>query len=451
VLISVAPLVLLAVLGAAPRVDLDPAVLVVKLGSADPSDRAAATESLRVLGRKALPNLQEAMKADDNTLRERAAAVWETIERELMTRPSMVRLESHRRSTESVLQDLETQTGLRFQPDGASFRPKPGSLKEEAPISIWLALDRLGFRAIDHWNLGDGKFPVLNLLYDPVYAFNSISGPFRMSLLGLHWHRDRQLIRGPWVRIDRFGQRIKVPSEELKGETVTYYGRLHVMVEPRMWFTEEAPARLTEASDDLGQSLVPDAAGLETKLSEGAHFAFNGGRGVTEVGTEFRLRSTEKPGQFARLRGVVPVMLHMRRPEPMLVIPLKGAAGKTFSCADADFTIRRVSDSPMTSATTVSMTVSLNVARADLSENRDPELIRSRLQVMGAHQLELINAEGIVVADSTGSGGSDSDSPSLYHWNINTFQNGRATHLRYFSMFRVKYDAAFDFQDVPLP
>ena len=34
---------------------------------------------------------------------------------------------------------------------------------------------------------------------------------------------------------------------------------------------------------------------------------------------------------------------------------------------------------------------------------------------------------------------------------IYTYQKGRATHLRYFGMLRVRTEAAFDFRDVPLP
>src|SRR5262249_42379674 len=156
-----------------------------------------------------------------------------------------------------------------------------------------------------------------------------------------------------------FGQRINVPSGDLKGESVTFYGGLEVIVEPRMWFTQEAPARITEASDDLGQSLVPEASDLSTRNSDNAHFAFRPGSGVAQVTTDSRLRPVEHLGRVARIRGVVPVMLHVRRPEPTLVIPLADAAGKTFGCDDAEFAIEKVNDSP--TATNVSMTVRLNV------------------------------------------------------------------------------------------
>jgi hypothetical protein len=445
---SIAPLVLFAAMAAAPAAEPNPTALVAKLGSAEPAERAAATESLKALGRGALPALQHAMRAGDAGVRERASALWETIQRDLMTRPSLVRLDGRDRPLANVLGDLEVQTGLTLRLD-QSVRGRLVALREPAPVAFWTALERLGLWGIYYHNPGEGQFPRLELREAPAPAFTSTAGPFRVSLRGLHLHRDRQLIRGPWVRSDRFGQRINVPSEDLKGEAVTFFGGLEVMVEPRMWFTQEAPARLIEASDDLGQSLVPDAADLATRLNDNAHFAFYPGSGVAQSWTEFRLRPTDHPGRVARLRGVVPVMLHLRRPEPTLVIPLAAAAGKTFRCDDAEFTIQTVNDSP--TATNVAMTVRLNLDKADLPANADGELITSRLLVMGEHQLQLTDAAGTVLAYSTSSGSGGGSTPSVHNWTIHTFRNGRATHLRYSSMLRVRSEAAFNFRDVPLP
>jgi hypothetical protein len=98
------------------------------------------------------------------------------------------------------------------------------------------------------------------------------------------------------------------------------------------------------------------------------------------------------------------------------------------------------------------MTVRLNVDKADPPANPDGELITSRLQVMGEHQIQLTDAAGTVLAYSTGGGyGGGSNDPSVFHWTIGTFRNGRATHLRYYGMLRVRFEAAFDFRDVPLP
>jgi hypothetical protein len=448
---SIVPLVLFAAMAAAPAAfaEPDPTMLVAKLGSAEPAERAAATESLKALGRVALSALQHAMKDGEAGIRERASALWETIQRDLMTRPSMVRIDGENRPLSAVLRDLETQTGLTLRREPSS-PDRPVVPHEPATVSFWTALERLGLGGVYYQNPGEGRFPILSFRKDPAPAFTSTAGPFRVSLRGLHLHRDRQLIRGPWVQIDRSGQRIYVPSEELEGETVTFFGGIAVMVEPRMWFTQEAPARLIEASDDLGQSLVPEAAGLPTTHSDNAHFAWRGSSGVAQVWTEFRLRPVDHLGRVARLRGVVPVMLHVRRPEPTLVIPLAGAAGKTFRCDDAEFTIGTVNDSP--TATNVSMTVRLNLDKADLPANADGGLIATRLQVMGEHQLQLTDAAGKVLAYSISSGSGGGSTPSVHNWTMGTFPwRGRATQLRYYSMVRVRSEAAFDFRDVPLP
>jgi hypothetical protein len=191
---SIAPLVLLAAMAAAAAERPDPTALVAKLGSAEPAERAEASQSLRALCRDALPALQAAMRAGDAGVRERASALWETIQRDLMTRPSPVRLVGPDRPITGVLADFEAQTGLRSEHDPAS-PDRLVTLREPAPVPFWTALERLGLGGIHYQNLGDGKFPRLYLRDVSSPAFTSTSGPFQVSLTGLHLHRDRQLIR----------------------------------------------------------------------------------------------------------------------------------------------------------------------------------------------------------------------------------------------------------------
>ncbi len=123
----IAPLVLVAALAAVRAADDDPTALVAKLGSADSAERAAATESLKALGRAALPALEKAMKADDANVRKRVSALWETIERDLMTRPSLVQLDGHGRPMGVVLEDVERQTGMTLQRDQSGPEPRRDS------------------------------------------------------------------------------------------------------------------------------------------------------------------------------------------------------------------------------------------------------------------------------------------------------------------------------------
>ncbi len=443
----IVPLVVLAVLEAAPQAGPDSTALVAKLGSAEATERASAAESLKALGREAIPALEKAMKAGDPGWLEHAAALWEAIERDLMGRASTVRLEDLGRPRAAILPGLEKQTGLALHLDQGAQQGQVAS-PGPATVPFWDALERLGLRGVYHQNPGEGKPTRLELRNDPTYQIISNSGAFRVSLTGLHLHRDNQLMPAPWVRIDGNGQRINVRSDDIKVEPVTFFGGLEVMVEPRMWFTQEAPARILEAVDDLGQSLVPEDAGPDKRPGANARSAFHAGSGVTQSFAQFRLRPVEKLGRSARLRGVVPVMLHIRRPEPSLVIPLAGAAGKTFHCDDAEVTIRTVNDSPR--ATNVWLTAKLNLDRADLADKADTVLVTSRLLVMSHHQFQLTDADGKVLADSVSSGSTDGRNPT-YQATMSTRQKGRATHFRYYGVLRVRSDAAFDFHDVPLP
>ena len=226
---SIAPLFLLFALGA----DRDPRLqLVAKLGSAEPAVQAAASESLKALGVAAIPALERAISASDTELGKRASALWDTIQRELMARPSMVRLDKQYQTIEDVLEDLAKQTGMSMRMT-SNHRNQAAAVHEPAPITFWTAINRLGIKSLMLGGGEHGKFPSLEFQVEPHWQFVSAIGLFRVALTGLHLHRDRQLIRGPWVRLDRFQQRVDVGGEDLGGDTVTYYGGLEVTVEPR--------------------------------------------------------------------------------------------------------------------------------------------------------------------------------------------------------------------------
>ena len=84
---TIAPLILYAAMAAAPAEGPDPVALVAKLASAEPAERTSASESLRALGRGALPALRDAMKAGDAAVRKRASTLWESIQRDLVNAP----------------------------------------------------------------------------------------------------------------------------------------------------------------------------------------------------------------------------------------------------------------------------------------------------------------------------------------------------------------------------
>ena len=135
--------------------------------------------------------------------------------------------------------------------------------------------------------------------------------------------------------------------------------------------------RTTSANRSCPTSPDPKPARAATRISP-----LCSGAGVTQVITEFRLKPTAQSGRLARLRRMIPVMLHHREPEPAFVIPLAGAAGKTFPCSEVELTIQ--SAQTVRNGTLVACSAKLDVAKADLPDHPGAWLIMGRLNMVGA-------------------------------------------------------------------
>ena len=195
---SVAPLVLIATLAGVSAAEPDPTALVAKLGSADPAKRAEAAGALVALGREALPALRKARVATDCELRERASSLWDTIQRGLLTRPSLVRLGYENRPLADALEDLQKQTGLTLRAGQSAGLPQVVNDRDPAPVPFWEAVDRLGRaghvrhdpgpRRDDHGN--DPRASAIRLVDGDPPASTTYSGPLRIHLFATHRHRD---------------------------------------------------------------------------------------------------------------------------------------------------------------------------------------------------------------------------------------------------------------------
>jgi hypothetical protein len=369
-----ARLLLLVLIGQTTESPSDPAALVEKLGSARYAEREAA-KALENFGSKALPALRAALKSKDPEVRTRARALINKIEGNLLTQETLVRLDFNDVTPEEIAKSLSQQAGfevrLSFQGPQAGKRV---TLRDSKPVPFWSAIDRLCESAQltcqpqNSFMPGQAGAPWgLNLSYqfDPLTPPTCHHGPFRISVVNLsyqsniNFHMSAQTMlaqmragaRGMDLALRKDAGRplepthtgARGPAAQADGEkrgkaparSVQFAAHLQIVPEPRMALSSVGSLELLEAIDDLGNSLLPASRGEETAL---------GRRGMTgpmdmmafSMPATFmahvtaELHRPDTPGQvIKKLRGTVEVSVSARRSNP-LVIPLEGAAGKTF-------------------------------------------------------------------------------------------------------------------------
>ncbi len=424
----------------------DAASLVARLGSGSVADREESTKALEAMGREALPALEAAMRSSDPEVRSRVLSVWDRIQKGLVVRPTMVRIDGGGRPLTEVVHSIGKQGG--FSLECSRQGPEhPVNARETLPIPFWEAVDRLGlvgghFRIT---NPGGSHFPTLDLGGSESGHWSTRSGPFRIKLKGLHGHRDRSLIAGPWLRIDEINQRIPISRTDKEREA-RFFIELGMMIEPRMWFTQEGPARAIEAVDDLGQTFVR----RDAKRVEADHSLFYNGGGVTEGQVQLDLAMPDKPGRsIVRLRGSIPVALQVRRPVPDLEIALPAPKDQAFAHEDGVFTMREFRDDDQ--GTLINVDVRINLDRFELPADHDGEVVSSRLRCLADHQVEIVDADGHVLAD-TGGGSSSPDGNGRMSFMVwKRWSKTRPARIRYYRMVRAFTDVSFEFRNIPLP
>ena len=420
----------------------DPAALVAQLGSDRPGEREAAVRALEELGREALAPLRAACADPNPEIRARAAELWSTIAKRLMVEPTMVRVDLDGRSPEQAIAAIQKQSGLSL-----GFIQAPPqraiTLRESAPLTFWQAVDRLGY-AIFTFQLESPGEQNVKLVFDARRERAPVanSGPFQVELTALRDHRTRSFAGFPWVKVDEANQRI--PIRRADPESMSrFYADLLVRVEPRMRFFQEAPARATEAVDDLGQTLVPPTV-------DDTLYPFHAYQGEHQWRMELGLRLPVHPGRtIQRLVGTVPLIVEMRRPEPALIVPLAGAEGKTFETGEITITELRVTEDAR--ATHVYTRLHLNLDRADLPSHHRDQAISTRLGDVVNQQTEITDASGKVLSQG-GGGNWGQENRAQQHFVIQKGPNAaRPAQLRYYSMLRVRHDLTFRFDNIPMP
>lgn len=448
-----AKLALLVLLGQVPATD--PSALVAQLGSGRYAQRQAAAAALEQLGRRSLPVLRAAKDDKDAEVRSRAQALISKIEGALLTQPTMLSLDYQERPLAEIVKSFSDQSGIRmaiFPEQSPALQQKRVTLHETGPMPFWKALDRLCEVGQLQYNFGlhampNTREPVLPLFAGAGRPAGPMcdTGPFRVNLMGIHYQRNVSFLstavphRGAIAPIAAGEERFSPAYNE------QFYAQLQVAAEPRLSLSQHAQLKLTEAVDNLDQSL------LIPPNSNGTVQRFSGYFGLTTGSTlhlQAPLRRPSQPGQkIKRLRGVLPVLVSTRKPDP-LVVPLSGSAGKSFQNEEVTLGVQEIRVNPSTRQTSIELSLKTNPGPVG------SEPVGAFLPTGAVHRQDT-NQQQIEVVDSQGRPipwyHSNDGESSRMTLTLTPHDQGAPAEIRYYGMVRALSEVSFEFTDIPLP
>jgi hypothetical protein len=443
----------------------DPSALVAQLGADRYSDREAAAEALARLGRLALPALRDNRLAADLEIRTRTQNLIRKIEGALLIEPTRVRLDFDDLPLNDVIQALNRQVGFRISlyPENLPrWKSERLTIHRSGLIEFWQAVDQLCDLADLQYN------PILQGYAghrEPIFTFTAAAvrtatpnfdfGPFRVSLLGLHYQRDVSFAGGNMLTIEqragngRPARRVPhEPAHPTPVLSVQFTAQLQVAGEPRLSVQQTASPHVVEAVDDRGNSLIPPA-------NENPAFnRFSGYFGVVSGPVMQVQASLNRPVDagtiIKKLRGVIPVTVSSRQPDP-LVVSLPDSAGKTFGGDDLQITVHSIRGLPNNRQTAIELSVKAPDDRATATENSNPDGFNPMMPRLNVQQLpiEILDARGQLVPWFQSS--YDAETAHVVLTLPVPLQGAPLKELRYYTLNRANTGIPFEFTNVPMP
>lgn len=425
--------------------DLAPDELIQRLDSTDRVVREEAARSLEEgdeATRSALSTAHE--RAADPALRERLSRLLDRLETRLLDRPTVMALDLAERTLDDAIAALSARSAVPLRLDDAALGQRPITVRTSAPLPFFEALDtvgRVGHVRHDPSPRPTGRTPTepaLVLIDGEPPVVTAYSGPLRIHVLEVLWQRALN-----------FRSHSAPFTSEAQARNAPMTVVLQAFAEPGRFVDPDGVPRVEGKDDQGGVLAMPSRAAVLSVLTDRQpvvsgglslvqwHVALTGAPAANVAAT----RPTS--GTIRELRGVLPVILSRRRPDP-LVIPLADAAHKTFRHGGAVVQVTGVSTSGITL-----------VLRNDEEEpparkgdgppvptaKDDPltELVRNRI--------EFEDADGKLLSWSHNPPFASPQSELRLTARI----RGKAARLRVYRLYRLATALRFRFADVPVP
>jgi len=447
---TVASLAVLVLFGQVPATD--PFDLIAQLGAPQYAERNAASATLERLGRRALPALRAAREQRDPEVRSRAASLLAKIEGALLTQPSLVTLDFQDTPLPEAVRSFSEQSSVRLVllgANGPNWRDRKVTLHETEALPFWKAIDRFCDAAHLQYNFGmnaarGGSEPAFPLFEGGVRSSAPVSdsGPFRVTLVTIHHESNVTYPAAP--------QPIQNPRQPVQADpprgvlSQQLYAQMQIAVEPRLSLTQSAPLRVVEAEDDRGNQLAPSSGASDLRSS--GYFGYSSG---PILPIQASLSRPALPGKtIKRLKGVVPVTVSSRKPNP-LTVPLSGASGRTFQNDDVVVTVHEARLQQDNRPPVIEVTIRPNTGTGNPSASGvvGGEGIVGRPDVHQQH-LEVVDGQGHPIPWYQSSIDTEAGRLTV---SLTSDQAASATELRYFSLIRATTEVPFEFTDLRMP
>lgn len=321
------PAILLLPLAATAADPAPPSIdkLVEQLGSRSYAERERATRALRERGPAALPALRKAAQGTDEEVRRRAETLIPGLEIEEALLPKRVTLTAADRRLTDVVQDLAKQTGFKLNAVGRADDPTVTADLKDVPF--WEALEK----AAKDTGKGVDFHPYDRSLHLVPAArrspFVNVQGPFRLEVTWFHEDRDVDLAAPAGGENRSTGLTLAVS----------------LLAEPRITLLKVHPAKVAEAIDSEGKSLLeptPPTGGPVAARSGRGSF-----RGESVTSADVRLRRASETAKTVKLvRGTIPVRAIVIRRPVVVAGKVLEAGGTSFKAGTDSLQILRVNN-----------------------------------------------------------------------------------------------------------
>jgi hypothetical protein len=431
---------LAVVVAAVLAADLPPEALIERLGSADRVVREEAARTLEEQGPDVLPALHAARgTVESPEARGRLAGVIARVETRMLDRPTLVALDFEDRPLGEAIEALAARSGFSLALDDPALASRRVTAHAPAPLPFWEALDRLGRAGHVHHDPGplrnavgnDPQAAAIRLVDGDPPVFTTYPGSLRVHLFATHWHRDINFAPAADPRAQPYRTTVAVEFQ--------------AFAEPGR-FLDLAGAPRMEAVDAQGKALAPPPGDGDRPNPAERSWLIPGRLSVLQWQVPLGLSDPSRRMPL-RLRGVLPVVISVRRPGP-LVIPLADAAGKTFR---QDGGVVRVEQGPSPNRRPASLMLVLSDDPPEADRGRESwgpqpdrisELVRNRLEFEDAegHPLNWMLL-GRPLSDPSGQ----------LRVQIHFTGSAPPSRLRVYRLYRLATEVPLAFENAPAP